>query len=104
MSSTQTPSMTSTYSSTPTILIQYTYTRKPEPPITQNSTNTNSMLNTPFIVLFLCIISLTIICIIYNVVCFNIKKKRKIVSEQITQNSTQQLIENPLHSVYRVHV
>ena len=100
MSSTQTPSMTSTYSSTPTIIIEYTYTRKPEAPITQNSTNTNSILNTPFIVLFLCIISITIICIIYNIVCVNNKKKRRVARE----HSTPQIIENPLHSVYRISV
>ena len=107
MSSTQTPSMTSTYSSTPTILLEYTYTRKPQAPIIQNSTNTNSVINTPFIVLLLCFMSITIICIIYNIVCVNNKKKRREAREHTTQQITviQPIIhENPLHSVYRIHV
>jgi hypothetical protein len=104
MSSSETPSMTSTYSSTPTML-------KQKPPFTQNISNTNYILNTPFIILFLCIISITIICIIYNIVCVNIKKKKIALRERIIQNSTQQFTmiqpvvhENPLHSVYRINV
>ena len=99
MSSSETPSMTSTYSSTPTIL-------KPKVQIVQNTTNTNNILNMPFIVLFLCIISITIICIIYNIVCFNIKKKRRESRERIVQNILPQPIihENPLHPIYRIYV
>ena len=111
MSSLRTPSMTSTYSPTPTIILEYTYTVKPQPRIVQNSSN-STVLNTPLIVLIMSIISITIICIIYNIVCFNIKKRRREVRERIIEDRAEQITvfrpiiihENPLHSVYRVHL
>jgi len=108
--------MTSTYSPTPTIIIEYmyTYTVKPQPRIVQNSNSSNStVLTTPFIVLIMSVISITIICIIYNIVCFSIKRRRRReIRERIVEDSAEQITvfrpiiihENPLHSVYRVHL
>lgn len=112
MSYSATPSMTSTYSPTSTIIIEYKYTLKPEVPIVKNTNNSNNILNAPFIILILCFISITIVCVIYNVICVNIKKKRRDARERIIENTTQQITliqpivihENPLHSVYRVNV
>jgi hypothetical protein len=111
MSSSKTPSMTSTYSATSTMLFDYKYTPKPEAPIVQN-TNNNNALNTPLIVLIMSFISITIVCMIYNIVCFNIQKKRRDARERIIENNRQQITvispivvhENPLHSVNRVYV